>query len=269
MKKEYLFGFIGCGNMGGALAVAAAKGNPDAAFAVCDAMPEKTTALADAYNNVTCVSLQQAAQKSRYLFIGVKPQMLKALFAELATLLPDDVILVSMAAGTSIADIEALAGKSLPVIRIMPNIAVSVGRGVILYDASEKVSADDLDVFVKGMAYAGLLDRIEESKIDAASAVSGCGPAFAYMFIEALADGGVACGLPRDKAQKYAAAMLAGAGEHVLASGKHPGALKDAVCSPGGTTIAGVYALEQAGFRGAAFDAVCAAYKKTLSLKEK
>lgn len=269
MNKKYFFGFIGCGNMGGALAVAAAKGNPDAAFAVCDAMPEKAKTLADAYGNVTCVSMEETAQKSRYLFIGVKPQMLETLFADLSAMLPEDVILVSMAAGTSIADIETLAGKPIPIIRIMPNIAVSVGKGVILYDANKKVSDAEMDDFVKGMAYAGLLDRIEESKIDAASAISGCGPAFAYMFIEALADGGVSCGLPRDKAQKYAAAMLAGAGAHVLASGLHPGSLKDAVCSPGGTTIAGVHALEQAGFRGAAFDAVQAAYDKTLAPKGK
>ena len=269
MTENYTFAFIGCGNMGGALAAAAAKGNPDAAVAVCDVMPEKAHALANAYDNVSCVSMREAAQGSRYLFIGVKPQMLESLFSELRQFLPDDVILVSMAAGTSISDIVTLAGKTLPVIRIMPNIAVSVGKGVILYDANEIVSAEDLEGFVKGMSYAGLLDHIDESKIDAASAISGCGPAFAYMFIEALADGGVACGLPRDKAQKYAAAMLAGAGEHILASGMHPGALKDAVCSPGGTTLAGVKALEQAGFRGAAFEAVCAAYEKTLALKEK
>ena len=269
MNKTYTFGFIGCGNMGGALAVAAAKGNPGMPIAVCDPMTEKARALADAYENVRVASLEELEGNSRYIFIGVKPQMLETLFTELAPLLPDDVILVSMAAGTPIARIEALAGKSLPVIRIMPNIAVSVGKGVILYDANDKVAEDDLPFFVSAMAGAGLLDRIEESKIDAASAVSGCGPAFAYMFIEALADGGVECGLPREKAQLYAAAMLAGAGEHVLASGLHPGALKDAVCSPGGTTIAGVHALEQAGFRGAASDAVCAAYEKTLALKGK
>ena len=266
MSKQFLFGFIGCGNMGGALAVAAAKGNADAAFAVCDAMPEKAKALADAFESVRVASLAELAQGSRYIFIGVKPQMLETLFADLSPLLPDDAILVSMAAGTPIARIEALAGKALPVIRIMPNIAVSVGKGVILYDANEKVSGEDLSFFVSAMSGAGLLDRIEESKIDAASAVSGCGPAFAYLFVEALADGGVACGLPRDKAQTYAAAMLAGAAEHVLLSGRHPGALKDAVCSPGGTTIAGVRALEEGAFRAAAMDAVIAAYEKTLKL---
>ena len=97
--------------------------------------------------------------------------------------------------------------------------------------------------------------------------MSGCGPAFAYLFIEALADGGVACGLPRDKAAAYAAQMLAGSARMVLESGKHPGALKDAVCSPGGTTIQGVRALEKGGFRSAAMEAVIAAYEKTVKLK--
>ena len=108
---------------------------------------------------------------------------------------------------------------------------------------------------------------IEERLIDAASAVSGCGPAFAYMFAEALADGGVACGLPRAQALKFAAGMLEGAAEMILESGKHPGELKDAVCSPGGTTIQGVRTLEENGFRGAVMDAVIAAYEKTLKLK--
>lgn len=267
MNKPYTFAFLGCGNMGGALAVAAAGGNAGMPVAVFDPMTEKARALADAYENVTVTTMADAARNSDYLFIGVKPQMLGNLFSELSALLPDDVTLVSMAAGTSIETIEALAGKSLPVIRIMPNIAVSVGRGVILYAANDRVTPDSLTFFVSAMSGAGLLDQIPEDKIDAASAISGCGPAFAYMFIEALADGGVECGLPRDKAQRYAAAMLSGAAEHVLATGTHPGALKDAVCSPGGTTIAGVHALEEKGFRGAATDAVCAAYEKTLRLK--
>lgn len=116
------------------------------------------------------------------------------------------------------------------------------------------------------MADAGLLDRLPEQLIDAGSAVSGCGPAFAFIFAEALADAGVECGLPRDKALKYASQMLKGSAELLLKNG-NPGALKDNVCSPGGTTIAGVHALEDSGFRAAAMNAVVAAYKRTLELK--
>ena len=116
------------------------------------------------------------------------------------------------------------------------------------------------------MAFSGRLDFIEERLIDAGSAVSGCGPAYAYLFIEALADGAVECGLPRAKALEYACQMLIGSASLVLESKKHPGELKDAVCSPGGTTIAGVHALERNGFRNAAMDCVKAAYDKTLDL---
>lgn len=116
------------------------------------------------------------------------------------------------------------------------------------------------------MKYAGNWDGISEKLIDAGSAVSGCGPAFVYMFIEALADGGVQCGLPRDKALKYAVQMLKGSAMMVEETGKHPGLLKDEVCSPGGTTIEGVKALEENGFRAATINAVEKAYKKTLEL---
>ena len=116
------------------------------------------------------------------------------------------------------------------------------------------------------MSGAGLLDRVEERLIDAGSAVAGCGPAFACMFLEALADGGVACGLPRQKALAYAAQMLKGTAGLLLESGQHPGQMKDAVCSPGGSTIAGDRALEESGFRGAAMDAVIAALERTKEL---
>ena len=128
------------------------------------------------------------------------------------------------------------------------------------------VTAEEEADFLRLMAPAGRLDAVPETLIDAASCVSGCGPAWVYQFIEALADGGVACGLPRAKAQEYAAQMLLGSARMVLETGKHPGELKDAVCSPGGSTIQGVRTLEQRAFRGAVTDAVLAAYDKTKEL---
>ena len=162
-----------------------------------------------------------------------------------------------------------MAGGNYPVIRIMPNTPASIGKGMILYAQNNNVTKEETDIFVNDMSGAGVLDSIDEKLIDAASAVSGCGPAFVYMFIEALADGAVECGLPRQKAMLYAAQTVLGSAELVLKSGKHPGELKDAVCSPGGTTIAGVHALENGAFRANAINAVSDAYKKTLELGKK
>lgn len=264
----YKFGFIGAGNMGGALLTAAANGNPSEKFAVYDVFEEKAKSFGYKYENVTVTALDTLVKESEYIFIGVKPQMLAELFSDIAPLFAEcDPVIVSMAAGTSIEKLCSLSGKEMPVIRIMPNTPALIGEGVILYCSNEAVNENQVDYFVKSMSGAGLLDKIDENKIDAASAVSGCGPAFAYMFIEALADGAVECGVPRDKAMMYAAKMLSGSADMVLKTGNHPGALKDAVCSPGGTTIAGVHALEDGGFRSAAMNAVTSAYKRTLELK--
>ena len=138
---------------------------------------------------------------------------------------------------------------------------------MILYTCGEGVTGENERIFLEAMAGAGRFSALPERLIDAGSAVSGCGPAFADLFLEALADGGVACGLPRDQALELAAQMLLGSAKLALRSGKHPGALKDAVCSPGGSTIQGVRTLERAGFRSAVMEAVIAAYEKTLELK--
>ena len=171
-----------------------------------------------------------------------------------------------MAAGVSMAQIRAMAGGDYPVIRIMPNTPVAVGQGVVLYDQTENVSVEAKALFLTAMGTAGLLDPLEERLMDAGSAVAGCGPAFADLFMEALADGGVLCGLPRAKAMVYAAQMLLGAAALAMETELHPGQLKDAVCSPGGSTIAGVKTLEQFAFRAAVIDAVEAAYEKTKAL---
>ncbi|MBM6900648.1 pyrroline-5-carboxylate reductase, partial [Gemmiger formicilis] len=174
-------------------------------------------------------------------------------------------VLVSMAAGLSMHQIRQMAGSGYPIIRMMPNTPVALGDGMIQY-CHDDVEPEQLNEWLSAMAPAGQLDEVPENLIDAASAVSGCGPAWVYQFIEALADGGVAAGLPRAKAQEYAAQTVLGSARMVLESGQHPGALKDAVCSPGGSTIQGVRLLEQRAFRGAVTDAVLAAYEKTKEL---
>lgn len=266
---KYTFGFIGCGNMGSALVSAVAKGNKDAAIALADYDKSKVDVLCEKYSAVASTAKEIAAE-AKYIFLGVKPQMLGDLFDEIREELKnrdDDFILVSMAAGIEIFTLERMAELDCAVIRIMPNTPVAVGKGVILYCSNENTSTEDVEFFVNSLKEAGFVDEISEGKIDAASAVSGCGPAFVYMFAEALADGAVECGLPRDKALKYAALTLEGAARKLLESKEHPGALKDAVCSPGGTTIAGVHALEKNGFRNSAMDAVVSAYERTLELK--
>ena len=261
------FGFIGTGNMGGALAKAAAKAMPAENIYLANRTAAKAEALA---KELSChaATAQQAAQCG-YIFLGVKPQMMKDLLSELAPILSarqDSFVLVSMAAGLTMADIQSMAGGEYPVIRIMPNTPVAVGGGTVLYDATENVSDAVLAQFCQNMRCAGFLDRLPEKLIDAGTAVAGCGPAFACLFMEALADGGVACGLPREKAMRYAQQLLLGTAQLAITTGQHPGQMKDAVCSPGGSTIAGVQALEDSAFRAAAIGAVKAAFARTKEL---
>ena len=263
------FGFIGTGNMGGALARALAKNVEGDSILLANRTAEKAAALA-AELGCKAVSSEAIAKKADYIFLGVKPQMMADLLAQLSPILKereDRFILVTMAAGLTIERIRELAVGDYPVIRIMPNTPASIGEGMILYTAGSDVLDIELQVFLSAMSGAGRLSPLPEHLMDAGSAVSGCGPAFVDLFIEALADGGVACGLPRASALEFAAQMVAGSAKLVLESGKHPGVLKDAVCSPGGTTIQGVRALEDGGFRAAVMNAVIKAYEKNFDLK--
>ena len=263
------FGFIGTGNMGGALARALATNVEGDSILLANRSAEKAAALA-AELGCKAVSSEAIAKKADYIFLGVKPQMMADLLAQLSPILKereDRFILVTMAAGLTIERIRELAVGDYPVIRIMPNTPASIGEGMILYTAGSDVLDIELQVFLSAMSGAGRLSPLPEPLMDAGSAVSGCGPAFVDLFIEALADGGVACGLPRASALEFAAQMVAGSAKLVLESGKHPGVLKDAVCSPGGTTIQGVRALEAGNFRGTVMEAVIKAYEKNFDLK--
>ena len=263
-------GFIGTGNMGGALARAACKALPSDQIFLANRTEEKARLLAEELD-CRVTDNEAIAENADFIFLGVKPQMMANLLADIAPILAarqSRFLLVTMAAGLTISRIQEMAGGNYPIIRLMPNMPAAVGQGMILY-CSAKTHLDEMVTFLHMMKEAGRFDELPENLIDAGSAVSGCGPAFVYMFIEALADGGVACGLPRQKAQEYAAQTLLGAAEMVLKSGMHPGALKDAVCSPAGSTIQGVRALEAGGFRGDIFEAVAAAYEKTKELGKK
>jgi len=264
------YGFIGVGNMGGALATALCRSVDPETVLLANRTQEKATALAEQLHCRVSTN-EEIAQTCDAIFLGVKPQMMEQMLLPLRPVLsgrPTKPILISMAAGLTMGAINEMAGGGFPVIRIMPNTACSVGEGMTLYCINESTTSAQIDQFLNDMRASGLFDAIPEELIDAGSAVAGCGGAYACLFMEALADGGVACGLPRSKAQFYAAQMLKGNAALALSGNRHTAELKDAICSPGGTTIAGVRALENGGFRAAAMEAVIAAYEKTQQLKK-
>lgn len=265
---EYKIGFIGAGNMGGSLAKAVSERFGGENILLADFFKDKAQLLSDSIG-ASVADNEEIAKKCTHIFLGVKPQMMADMLSGIKDILQerkDRVVLISMAAGLSTDKICDMAGGDMAVVRIMPNTPVSVGKGVVLY-CSNKGVTDKEKIFVEDMlSKAGYVDAIDEKLIDAASAVSGCGPAFVYMFAESLADGAVSCGLPRDKALKYAAKMIEGSANLLFSSGEHPGELKDRVCSPGGSTIEGVKSLENGGFRGDVMEAVRAAYQKTVDL---
>lgn len=265
---QQTIGFIGAGNMGGALAAAVCKSVDPSAVLVAD----KNTARAQQVaKDCNCVAgdVVDVVTKSHYIFLGVKPQVLDSVACEIRPLLAarqERVILVSMLAGVTTERLNRELGQEVPIIRIMPNTPASIGEGMILYAANDRVTEAELEEFTQVLSAAGRIERLPEQLIDAGSALSGCGPAFVYVFIEALADAGVQCGLPRDKALLLASQTVCGAGRMAVLDDRHPAALKDAVCSPGGSTIEGVHALEEGAFRGVVMDAVQAAFERTKEL---
>ena len=256
------YGFIGCGNMGGALIRAAAKQTKD--IMIADFDETKAQALASELGLLVGDNKAIAEQCDR-IFLGVKPQVMAEMLGDIKDILLDKKpTLISMAAGLTTNKIKEFAGD-MPVIRIMPNTPVSVGEGVILYCANG-VDGDALADFVNDMQFSGKLYAIDESLMDAGCSVSGCGPAFMYTFASAVAKGGVECGLDEKQAIELAAATMMGAAKMLLTQDKTPDQLTEAVCSKGGSTIEGVTVLKNSEFENIVVDCIKAAYKRNKEL---
>lgn len=263
--------FIGTGNMGGALAKAACRAIGGEQVVLANRTAAKAQALAGQLGCATAADNLEAIRAARYIFLCVKPQMMGEVLAQLAPELGrlhrqgQEKVLISVAAGLRLADLARMAqsGDYTPqVLRLMPNTCVGVGQGVSALCAPEEADGGMLAEVERMLGQSGMVARIAEGQMDAFSALAGCGPAFVCLFVEGLADGGVLAGLPRKQAMEYAWRMVLGTCAMALDSGKHPGVLKDEVCSPAGSTIAGVAALERAGFRAAAMEAVAAAWRR-------
>ena len=257
-------GFIGAGNMGGALARAISQHSQTNIY-IYDTNREKADTLAQE----TCgryAELSELISISDFIFLGVKPQVLPEVLKSISGGIGKGAVLVSMAAGIPILSIEKELNTPVPVIRIMPNTPVNVGEGVTAFCLNEHTCSEKKSSFLSIMAYTGSLYEVDEDEIDAFCAIAGCGPAYAYMFIDALSKAGVSLGLSEDKALAYAAGMVRGATRMVLESEDSPEALREKVCSKGGATIEGVKVLWEKSFESTVGEAIDAAYKRTREL---
>ncbi len=263
-------GFIGAGNMGGALAKAASKSG-EFEFLISDNDKEKAISLSREVGG-TASSNIQISNDADYIYLGVKPQVLPSVLEEISPTLKQResrFVLITMAAGIKTDSICEMLGFDCPVIRIMPNTPAMIGKGLILYCGNNLVTDDDYKTFLSLCKNAGATDNLPEALIDAGCCVSGCGPAFVYMFIDALAQGGVNAGLSEDKALYYAAQTALGAAEMVLKTPNTPEELKRAVCSPNGSTIEGVNYLEKEMLKEKVVGGVTASFKRTVELGKK
>ncbi|MBR6549378.1 MAG: pyrroline-5-carboxylate reductase [Clostridia bacterium] len=261
-------GFIGCGNMGGALAAAVRKGNAEIELFLADNDTEKRDLQCKTLH-ATAVMVEQITKDCDVFFIGVKPQGIKGLLEQIAPLLKNRnvaPIIITMAAGVTTNTITDLIGAVLPVVRIMPNTPVLLGCGMIEVCKNDAVSDEQLALALDLLKEAGRLDVIPEDLIDAASALSGSGPAFAYYFAEQLMAGAKQCGIPEDKLVEYTAQTLLGAAKMMLKGDKTPEELRIAVCSPGGSTLAGLTAMQTEAFDTAVQDTVKRAFARSKEL---
>lgn len=264
---EGQIGFIGTGKM----ATALAKGLIGSGFIAANSVigSDVSSEARRAFMEVTGARTADGNSElltSEVLFLAVKPQQIAPLLKELAGSIDRSTLLVSIAAGVPIERFTEALGQEIRVVRVMPNTPCLVGAGASGYSLGGAATPTDGDLVRRMLETVGLALPVPEALLDAVTGLSGSGPAYVYQMIEALSDGGVRVGLPRETATKLAAQTLLGAAKMVLETSEHPGALKDAVTSPGGTTIAAIHELERAGLRAALMNAVVASTERSREL---
>jgi len=261
-------GFIGAGQMATALAkgfIAATTVTPEAIVA-CDVVPAAGAKFVEQTRGRFVSTSREVAGDCSVIFLAVKPQQMNQVFADLREILRPEHLIVSIAAGIPLKTLAAGLGPQVRLIRVMPNTPCLVGCGASAFSRGLNATHEDAALVQRLLSNVGLALEVPEKLLDAVTGLSGSGPAYVYQIIEALSDGGVRMGLPREIATKLAAQTLLGGAQMVLSTGQHPGTLKDAVTSPGGTTIAGLHELERGGLRGILMDAVEAATERAQEL---
>jgi len=264
-------GFIGCGNMAQAMISGIVKSNLVSSEKVIASNPSEKSLnkVKKEYNILVTNDNTEVAKFSDIVILAVKPYKYLEVIDEVKKFLKKEVVVVTIAAGITIESIQSSLGNEAKIIRTMPNTPALVGEGMSALCANKNISKSELEDVVKIFESFGKIEILEEKLIDVVPAVSGSSPAYVYMFIEALGDGAVLQGMPRDKAYKMAAQAVLGSAKMVLETGEHPGKLKDNVCSPGGTTIEAVYTLEKNNFRGSVISAMESCTQKAIKMGKK
>ncbi|MEO2681909.1 pyrroline-5-carboxylate reductase, partial [Clostridium butyricum] len=244
-------GFIGCGNMGSSMVGGLIKSGflKSEEIIVSTKTEASSKKLRDEFKVATTLDSKTVAKESETIILAVKPNMYKSVVKEIKSELTEDKLIITIAAGISIENMEEWLGDDLKIIRTMPNTPALVGQAMSAVCPNKNVSEEELKYCINIFESFGECEVLEEKYFDGFIAVAGSSPAYVFMFIEAMADGAVKLGIPRAKAYKMAAQSVLGSAKMVLETGKHPGELKDMVCSPAGTTIDAVVELEKLGFR--------------------
>ena len=264
-EETMKIGFIGGGNMAGAIigGMVEKKAYQGSQIAVSGKDRMSLENLKQKYGVAITEDNQVIMEQCDVVFLSVKPQVLSEVLTQIAPWVKENQLFVSIAAGKTIEWLEQGFGKEIKLVRVMPNTPALVGEGCSGFCANHNVTEEEVQLVKQILDCCGTSYQVPEYLMDVVGAASGSGPAFVFMFMEAMADAAVAGGMPRDLAYKMVAQTVLGSGKLMLESGKHPGVLKDMVCSPGGTTICGVKVLEEQGMRGAIMDALDSCIEKS------